>query len=151
MTKHRQPRTAFGPLPAGAGNAPVVAIVGRPNVGKSTLFNRLARARIAIVHDEAGVTRDRKYADVSAFGTPYTLVDTGGFDPDDDDPMKAGIARQVRSAVAEADAIVFVTDATTEPGGADRAAVALLRRSGKPVLFAANKADSPRADADRRI
>ncbi|MGA3123610.1 MAG: ribosome biogenesis GTPase Der [Polyangiaceae bacterium] len=148
MTKHRQPRTAFGPLPAGAGSAPVVAIVGRPNVGKSTLFNRLARARIAIVHDEAGVTRDRKYADVSAFGTPYTLVDTGGFDPDDDDPMKAGIARQVRSAVAEADAIVFVTDATTEPGGADRAAVALLRRSGKPVLFAANKADSPRADAD---
>lgn len=148
MTKHRQARPARGPLPPGAGGAPVVAIVGRPNVGKSTLFNRLARARIAIVHDEPGVTRDRKYADASAYGTPYTLVDTGGFDPEDDDAMKVGIARQVRAAVAEADAVVFVTDATSEPSAADRAMITLLRRSGKPVLYAANKADSPRSDAD---
>jgi GTP-binding protein len=125
-----------------------VAVVGRPNVGKSTLFNRLARARIAIVHDEPGVTRDRHYADTSAFGKPYTLVDTGGFDPEDEDPMKAGIARHVRAAIAEADAIIFVTDATTGPNAADRAAIKLLRESGKPVLYAANKADSPAVDAD---
>ena len=127
---------------------PVVAIVGRPNVGKSTLFNRLARAPLAIVHDSPGVTRDRKYADTSAYGKSYTVVDTGGFDPGDSDPMKAGIARHVRAAIADADAIVFVTDATAEPGDADRSAIALLRASGKPVFFAANKADSPRADAD---
>jgi GTP-binding protein len=128
--------------------SPIVAIVGRPNVGKSTLFNRLARARIAIVHDEPGVTRDRMYADTTAFGRPYTLIDTGGFDPHDDDPMKAGIARHVRAAVDEADAVVFVTDATTQLFEADRAAVQLLRASSKPVIYAANKADSPRADAD---
>jgi GTP-binding protein len=127
---------------------PLVAIVGRPNVGKSTLFNRLARAPLAIVHDSPGVTRDRKYADTSAFGRVYTVVDTGGFDPEDQDPMKAGIAAHVRAAVAEADAIVFVTDATTGPNDADRAAVKLLRASGKPVFYAANKADSPRADAE---
>ncbi len=126
----------------------MVAIVGRPNVGKSTLFNRLARAHIAIVHDEPGVTRDRKYADTSAFGKRYTLVDTGGFDPEDDDPMKAGIARHVLAVVKEADAIVFVVDATTGPTEADRAAARLLRQSGKPVFCAANKADSPRVDAD---
>jgi GTP-binding protein len=148
MTKHHPARAAAGPLPGGVRAIPVVAIVGRPNVGKSTLFNRLARARIAIVHDEPGVTRDRKYADTTAFGRPYTVIDTGGFDPEDEDPMKAGIASHVRTAVAEADAVVFVTDATTGPTGADRAAIALLRESGKPVFYAANKADSPRVDAD---
>src|SRR5208283_1969776 len=104
--------------------------------------------RIAIVHDSSGVTRDRHYADTSGYGKKYTVVDTGGFDPQDDDPMKAGIADHVRSAIEEADAIVFVTDATTGPNEADRAAVKLLRESGKPVFYAANKADSPRADAD---
>jgi len=135
-------------LPGGAGGTPIVAIVGRPNVGKSTLFNRLARARLAIVHDEPGVTRDRKYADTSAYGKAYTVVDTGGFDPEDDDPMKAGIAMHVRAAIEEADAIIFVTDATSALGEADRAAVALLRKSQKTVLYAANKADSPRVDAE---
>jgi GTP-binding protein len=147
MTKHHPSRTR-GPLPAGSTQMAVVAVVGRPNVGKSTLFNRLARARIAIVHDEPGVTRDRHYADTSAFGRAYTLIDTGGYDPDDRDPMKAGIAKHVRAAIEEADAIIFVTDATTGPSGADRAAIKLLRESGKPVLFAANKADSPAVDAD---
>ncbi len=137
--------------PAGSGRAgirglPVVAIVGRPNVGKSTLFNRLARSRLAIVHDEPGVTRDRHYADTSAFGRAYTLVDTGGFDPESDDPMKSGIAAHVRAAVAEADVIVFVTDDNLTH--ADRAAVALLRESEKPVLYTANKADTPQRDAD---
>src|SRR5450755_3191701 len=131
MTKHH-PARVRGPLPGGHMGNPIVAVVGRPNVGKSTLFNRLARARVAIVHDEAGVTRDRHYADTNAFGRPYTLIDTGGFDPEDDDPMKAGIAVHVRAAVEEADAIIFVTDATTGPNAADRAAVKLLRQSGKP-------------------
>jgi GTP-binding protein len=147
MTKHHPSRTR-GPLPGGTSGRAVVAVVGRPNVGKSTLFNRLARARIAIVHDEPGVTRDRHYADTSAFGRAYTIVDTGGFDPEDTDPMKAGIAKHVRAAIAEADAIIFVTDATTGPSAADRAAIKLLRESGKPVLYAANKADSPAVDAD---
>jgi len=147
MTKHHPARVP-GVRPGGVHGTPVVAIVGRPNVGKSTLFNRLARARLAIVHDEPGVTRDRKYADTSAFGRPYTVVDTGGFDPEDVDPMKAGIAKHVRAAIAEADAIVFVTDATTGPNDADRAAIQLLRESRKPVFYVANKADSPRADAE---
>jgi GTP-binding protein len=147
VTKHH-PARVHGILPGGSGGTPIVAIVGRPNVGKSTLFNRLARARIAIVHDEPGVTRDRKYADTTAYGRAYTVVDTGGFDPEDADPMKAGIASHVRAAIAEADAIVFVTDATTGPNNADRAAVKLLRTSGKPAFYVANKADSPRADAE---
>jgi GTP-binding protein len=147
MTKHRRP-LARGPLPGGATGTPIVAIVGRPNVGKSTLFNRLVRAPLAIVHDSPGVTRDRKYADASAYGKVYTLVDTGGFDPEDPDPMKVGIAEHVRAAIREADAIVFVTDATTGPNDADRAGIRLLRESGKPVFYAANKADSPRADPE---
>ena len=92
-------------------------------MGKSTLFNRLARRRLAIVHDEPGVTRDRHYTTASAFGTPYALVDTGGFDPESDDPMKTGIAGHVRAAVAEADVVVFVSDSSAPITAADRAAV----------------------------
>lgn len=149
MTKHRPQReTRSRVLPAGSHGLPLVAVVGRPNVGKSTLFNRLARRRIAIVYDEPGVTRDRHYADTSAFGRDYTLVDTGGFDPDSDDPMKSEITRHVKAAIAEADVIVFISDATVPLTGADRVAVGLLRKAKKPVLYAANKADSPKVDAD---
>jgi GTP-binding protein len=125
-----------------------VAIVGRPNVGKSTLFNRLARKRLAIVHDEPGVTRDRHYAETTAFGRDYTLLDTGGFDPDSDDPMKAGIVRHAKEAIAEADVVVFLSDAMVPLTSADRVAVKLLRSAAKPVIFAANKADAPALDAD---
>lgn len=147
MTKHHAPHVSRV-LPAGQHGLPLVAIVGRPNVGKSTLFNRLARRRLAIVHDEPGVTRDRNYADTSAFGRDYTLVDTGGFDPDSKDPMKSGITRHVKSAIEEADVIVFVSDAMVPLTSADRVAVGLLRKADKPVIFAANKSDSPRNDAD---
>src|SRR5258705_12521691 len=105
MTKHHRSRVSRA-LPAGSHGLPLVAVVGRPNVGKSTLFNRLARRRQAIVHDEPGVTRDRNYVDTSAFGRDYTLIDTGGYDPESDDPMKSGITRHVEAAMAEADVIV---------------------------------------------
>ncbi|MDB4996664.1 MAG: GTP-binding protein EngA [Myxococcaceae bacterium] len=148
MTKHFKPRDEDSGLPAGLRGIPIVAVVGRPNVGKSTLFNRLARRKIAIVHDEPGVTRDRHYTDTEGFGRRYSLIDTGGFDPEDADPMKAGIASHVKLAIQEADVIVFVTDATTELTSADRAAIKLLRSSNKAVVFCANKADSPQHDAE---
>jgi GTP-binding protein len=129
-------------------NKPLVAIVGRPNVGKSTLFNRLVGQHIAIVEDIPGVTRDRSYADAFVLGREFVLIDTGGFDPDSDDPMKAGIASQVRLALEECDVVVCVVDATVDPLPADREAVALLRDAGKPVIFVANKADSQAREHD---
>ncbi len=127
---------------------PIVALVGRPNVGKSTLFNRLAGKQLAIVHDEPGVTRDRHYADTHLQGRDLVLVDTGGFDPEDDDPMRQGIARHVNSAIEEADVIVCVLDALTPPTHADETAIALLRRSNKPVVYLANRADNRQAELD---
>lgn len=131
-----------GGAPRGA--RPLVAVVGRPNVGKSTLFNRLAGRRLALVEDVPGVTRDRQYADALALGREYVLVDTGGFDPEDDDPMTSGIAHQVRLAIDECDLVVCVLDGTAEITPSDREAVQLLRESTKPVIYVANKADSPR-------
>jgi GTPase len=121
---------------------PIVAVVGRPNVGKSTLFNRLAGKSLAIVDDAPGITRDRHYAPAHLHGRNVTLVDTGGFDPSSDDPMQQGIARHVIAALAEADVVVLVLDGSLPPTDADREAVQLLRRSAKPVLFAANKVDT---------
>jgi GTP-binding protein len=130
------------PLPAGAeGGKPLVAIVGRPNVGKSTLFNKLARRKIAIALDIPGVTRDRHYADAYALGREFVLVDTGGFDPGSDDPMKEGIASNVRAALEQCDLVICVFDGTEPALQADREAVHLLRQTDKPVLFVANKAD----------
>ena len=142
------PRTRGHSLPSDVLGLPVVAILGRPNVGKSTLFNRLARAKLAIVVDEPGVTRDRHYAMTTAFGRDYAIVDTGGFDPDSDDPMKAGINEHVKAAIAEADAVIFITDGSAPLDSADRAAVDLLRRAKVPVFYAANKIDSAGAIGD---
>jgi GTP-binding protein len=122
---------------------PIVAVVGRPNVGKSTLFNRLAGKSLAIVDDAPGITRDRHYASAHLSGREVTLVDTGGFDPASGDPMQQGIARHVEAAIAEADVIVCVLDGTLPPTTPDREAVALLRQSSKPVVYVANKVDNP--------
>ncbi len=150
MTKHRSLRHApeFPPGSAERGPRALVAVVGRPNVGKSTLFNRLTGTTAAIVHDEPGVTRDRHYADAFVGGRAYTLVDTGGFDPESDDPMKMGIARQVDVAVLEADVVICVFDATTGLVDADRRAVKLLRKSDKPIIYVANKCDSSLTEAE---
>jgi len=126
------------------GSRPLVAIVGRPNVGKSTLFNRISGKQLAIVEDVAGVTRDRHYVDAEVRGRPFVLVDTGGFEPDSTDAILAGVRDQVRLAVAEADVVIFVVDGTTALTDADLEALKLLRRAGRPVLYVANKSDSNR-------
>jgi GTP-binding protein len=123
---------------------PIVAIVGRPNVGKSTLFNRLAGTQTAIVHDEPGVTRDRHYADVHIFSRTFTLIDTGGFDPADTDAIGRGIARHVRAAVDEADVVMCVLDGLGPPTEADAAAIRMLRQTAKPVIYLANRLDNER-------
>jgi GTP-binding protein len=120
----------------------LVAIVGRPNVGKSTLFNRLAEMRQAIVHDEPGVTRDRVYSGAEWTGVAFSIVDTGGFVPRSADRFEQAIREQVHIALEEADVILFVVDVTTGITDLDEEMAALLRKTDKPVLVAANKADN---------
>jgi GTPase len=148
MGKRRGAHSAKQRASGSYGSLPIVAIVGRPNVGKSALFNRLTGASLAIVEDMAGVTRDRLYAEALALGRSYVLIDTGGFDPDSEDPLKQSIAAQVRIAIEEADVVICVLDATMPPLPADREAVQLLRGSSLPVLYVANKADNPRSQGD---
>jgi GTP-binding protein len=127
------------------GNIPVVAIVGRPNVGKSQLFNRLADSDSAIVSEEAGTTRDRHFARAEWGGRAFWLVDTGGLTDDQNIPMDVEIQKQVMQAIAEADLMLLVVDAKTGLHPQDQRVVELLRDSRKPWLLVANKVDDPRS------
>jgi GTP-binding protein len=126
---------------------PLVAIVGRPNVGKSTLFNHLTGSRRAIVGDEPGITRDRLYGEVEWLGYEFRVVDTGGIIPDDKDFIPSEIFRQAKVAFEEAAAIIMVVDARTEIAGPDRELARLLARTGKPLFLAVNKMDSDKQDS----
>ena len=120
---------------------PVVAFVGRPNVGKSTLFNVLAGERISIVKDTPGVTRDRIYADVSWLDKAFTLIDTGGIEPDSDDIILSQMREQAQIAIDTADVIMFITDVRQGLVDADEKVANMLRRSKKPVVLVVNKVD----------
>jgi GTPase len=130
-----------------AGPVPVLAVVGRPNVGKSTLVNRFLGRREAVVEDVPGVTRDRVSYDANWNGRAFTVVDTGGWDPDARG-LAERIAGQAEIAASLADAVLFVVDATVGITDADEAVVRILRRSGKPVVLAANKVDDLRTEAE---
>jgi GTPase len=126
---------------------PLIAIVGRPNVGKSTLFNRLVGGRPALVHDTPGLTRDRRYGDCDYFGAEMRVVDTGGLDPEAaHDVIGAGIHRQALHAIGEADALVLVVDGRAGLSAIDQELAARLRATGKPVFLAVNKIDHPTRD-----
>jgi GTPase len=133
--------------PAVSDRVPVLAIVGRPNVGKSTLFNRLIGRRRSIVGDEPGITRDRLYGEANWNGRDLRVVDTGGIIPDDKELIPAEIYRQAQVALKESDAIVMVVDGRSELASPDLELARLLIRSGKPVLLAVNKIDSAKMES----
>ena len=123
---------------------PVVAIVGRPNVGKSTLFNRIARRKRAIVEDHPGVTRDRNYADIEWGDTSFSLIDTGGFEPISRERIFMQMREQCQLAIEEADLILFLMDGKEGLIPSDKEITSILRREAKPVLYVVNKIDGPR-------
>jgi len=127
---------------------PILAIVGRPNVGKSTLFNRLIGSRRAIVGDEPGITRDRIYGETTWNGRTLRVVDTGGIVPDEKEQIPTEIFRQARVALEEAGAIVLVVDGRSELAAPDMELARLLRRLGKPLFLAVNKVDTPKQEAE---
>lgn len=118
---------------------PLVAIVGRPNVGKSTFFNKMSGKRIAIVEDTPGVTRDRVYADCEWLNHKFTLIDTGGIDPMSDDPLLKQMRRQAEIAIETCDVILFFVDGKQGLTADDETVADMLRRSGKPVILVVNK------------
>src|SRR5262245_28462551 len=130
-----------------AGPVPVLAVVGRPNVGKSTLVNRILGRREAVVEDVPGVTRDRVAYEAEWSGREFTVVDTGGWDPDARG-MYERIAAQAEIAANAADAVLFVVDAMVGITDADETVVRVLRRSGKPIVLVANKVDDQRGEAE---
>lgn len=125
---------------------PIAAIVGRPNVGKSTLFNRLAGERISIVEDTPGVTRDRIYADAEWLNHKFTLIDTGGLEPESKEIIPTRILQQAQIAIETADVIIFVCDIKTGVTDTDAQVAELLRRTKKPVVLAVNKVDDMRKE-----
>src|SRR5215467_203505 len=127
---------------------PLVAIVGRPNVGKSTLFNKLTGSRRAIVGDEPGITRDRLYGTTEWGGLSFRIVDTGGIVPGENEVIPANILLQAQAAISEASLILLVVDARAGITPLDEQLADLARRASKPVFVAANKVDSPRLEAD---
>jgi len=129
-------------------NPPLVAIIGRPNVGKSTLFNRLTGSRKSIVGDEPGITRDRIYGDVEWKSKTFELVDTGGIVPDDDAVIPANIFKQAGFAIDKAQAIVWVVDARAGITPLDEEISVFLRNIGKPVFIAANKCESRKVEEE---
>ena len=134
-------RKTVVPREPGAAALPLVAIVGRPNVGKSTLFNRLTKSRRSIVGDEPGITRDRIYGEFEWLGRPFRLVDTGGIVPDDPELIPTEIYNQAKVALEEADALILVVDARTELASPDYDLVRMLMRGGKPLFLAVNKVE----------
>jgi GTP-binding protein len=126
---------------------PVIALVGRPNVGKSTLFNRLTRSRDALVADLPGLTRDRHYGEGRVGDRPYLVVDTGGFEPVAKDGILHEMARQTRQAVAEADVVVFITDGRNGLAPQDKHIADFLRKTGRPLFLVVNKAEGMRYSA----
>ena len=120
----------------------LVAIVGRPNVGKSTLFNRLTKTRQAIVNEEAGTTRDRQYGKTEWLGREFSVVDTGGWVVNSDDIFEEEIRKQVVLAMDEADVILFLVDIVNGVTDLDQEVAAILRRSKTPVILVANKTDN---------
>ena len=128
-----------------SGSIPVVALIGRPNVGKSALFNRIVGDESAIVSEEAGTTRDRHFAETDWAGHAFWLVDTGGVSDDPRAPMDVEIRRQVDEAIGEADLLIFVVDAKVGLHPSDAHVAEMLRNSGKPWMLVANKVDDPRA------
>ena len=122
---------------------PIVAIVGRPNVGKSQLFNRLAGKRLSIVEDTPGVTRDRLYADSDWRGRDFTVIDTGGIEPSNDNEILQFMRLQAETAISHADVIILITDLRTGVTAADQDVASMLLRSGKPIVLAVNKCDKP--------
>ncbi len=126
---------------------PLIAIVGRPNVGKSTLFNRIVGRRKAMVDDMPGVTRDRNYADVNRFDVPFILIDTGGFEPATNDRLLQQMREQSQLAMEEADLILFVMDGRDGLTPPDVEVVEMLRRVNKPVFYLINKIDGENQEA----
>lgn len=120
----------------------ILAIIGRPNVGKSTLFNRIIGVRDAIVHDEPGVTRDRLYANSDWAGKQFTIIDTGGYVPNSDDLFERAIREQAEIAISEADSVIFMVDATTGVTALDEEIASIIRKSNKKIFLVVNKVDS---------